>query len=143
MLKTERGFTVIQFIVAMTIGGLLLVGIFVVVAQRSWRDDQRRKDLSQVDAMIERYAANNLGAYPTTKDADSPSSQLQQQFQALHLVDPKNGKYYVLGSDFGDCNPTADQTGHGPGYISYGRPGVNAPFKLRVCLEWGDFSLGN
>jgi len=133
----------VQFIVAMTAGGLLLIGVFVAIAQRSWRDDQRRRDLGTIDAMIERYAANHLGAYPSTADASNPASQLTEQFQALRMTDPKTGKYYVLGSNFDSCDSSADATQRGPGYVSYGRPGNSSPFKLRMCLEWGEFSLGD
>ncbi len=143
MLRGTRGFTIVQFIIAMTIGGLIFVGIFVAVAQRSWRDDQRRKDLGAVDAMVERLAANSLGRYPVTADADKPSSALRSQFDALQLRDPKSNKYYGFGSDFGPCDTSADGAHLGTGYISYARPGDNAPFKLRVCLEWGEYDLGN
>ncbi|HEX3082448.1 MAG TPA: hypothetical protein VHQ86_04285 [Candidatus Saccharimonadia bacterium] len=144
MVNSSRGFTVIQFIVAMTVSGLLLVGVLLMILQRTWRDDQRRRDLGTVEAMIERSAANNLGRYPKTKDADDPNSALRTQFQALWLEDPKAGKYYIIGSNFGPCDPSAEMANQGAGYISYGRPGDNgSPFKLRICLESGEYWFGN
>ena len=144
MVRSRSGFTVVSLVVGMTIGGLLLIGIVIFVAQRSWRDDQRRRDLSTVDALIERQAAANFGIYPTTKDADTAISTLRTGFDGLHMIDPSAGTFYVMGSDFGPCDPSGTITDRGPGYISYARSGLNgSPFKLRICLEWGEFSIGD
>jgi hypothetical protein len=143
MLRSKRGFTVISFIVVMTVAGLFLTAVAVWVAQRTWRDNQRKTDLAQVVGMVERYSANHLGKYPKSKEADDPSSALSEQFQALKLRDPKTDKYYGFGSDFGPCDPGGDPAHLGTGYISYAKPGNNAPFKVRVCLEWGEYSIGD
>jgi hypothetical protein len=128
----------------MTVVGLLLIGVFVGVAQRTWRNNQRRTDLATVEAMVQRYAEGHRGRYPAATEADNASSEFRDEFNGLKLADPKSGKYYVLGSDFGPCDPTADATARGPGYISYGRPGNGGPFKLRICLEWGgEFGIGD
>jgi type II secretory pathway pseudopilin PulG len=143
MVRSNRGFTVVSLVVVMTISGLLLIGVFIMVAQRSWRDDQRRRDLNAIDAMIEHDAANNLGKYPSTQDANNGVSKLRMEFDGMHMIDPKAGTFYAMGSDFGPCDTSAPITDRGVGYISYARPGVGgSPFKLRICLEWGEFSLG-
>lgn len=134
MLVSKRGFSVIQFIIAMTVAGLLLLGVFIAVAQRSWRDDQRRKDLGQVETMVQRYAENHLGRYPTTKMADDPGSQLKAQFDTLRMTDPKSGKYYTLSSSFDTCTE--------PGQVSY-KKGTTKPYELRMCLESGEYYFGN
>lgn len=137
MLGEKRGFTVIQFVIFLTVLVLLVLAIFVAVAQRSQHDNQRRGDLATVAAMIERYAENRHGAYPSNKDAEDPGSAFKAQFEALELRDPQSKKYYVLGTDFDDCDGSSTND-RGPGYISYGRPGEDgAPFKLRMCLEKG------
>jgi hypothetical protein len=143
MLDSNRGFTVVQFITAMTVCGLLLVGLFVQIAKVSQRENQRRSDLGLVEAMVGRYAENHLGRYPSTKQASKSGSELQVQFEMLRLLDPKTGKYYVLGSDFGECNGGADTADRGPGYVSYKSPGDNGPYTLRICLERGDYYLGD
>lgn len=135
MLVSRRGFSVIQFIIAMTVVGLLLLGIFIAVAKRSWRDTQRRNDLGQVSAMVDRYSENHHGKYPPSKDADDPGSQLRVQFDSLRLLDPKTSKYYAFSSSFEDCE--------GPGLVSYKKPGNNKPYDLRICLEAGEYYFGN
>jgi len=141
MLQSDRGFTIIQFITAMTVGGLLLVGLFVYVAKGSERETQRKGDLVQVEAMISRYAEVHHGRYPITKQATVGGSDLHILFDELHLLDPKTGRNYTLGSDFGACNGSADTADLGPGYISYKSPGPNGPYLLRICLEKGEYYL--
>ena len=143
MLQSNRGFTIIQFIAGMTVGGLLLVGIFVYAAKGEQRESQRKSDLGLVDAMIGRYAEVHHGKYPITKQATIGGSELHMEFDALHLYDPKSGKAYVLGSDFGDCDSSADISELGPGYISYRSPGKDGPYSLRICLEKGEYYFVN
>ena len=137
MLDTKRGFTVIQFIVGMTVVTLFVLAISVAVARQTWRNNQRKTDLAQVEAMISRYSETHNGLYPKTQDADDPGSQLQSDFAALRLVDPKADKYYTLGSKTDACDGGASMDNLGPGYISYKRPGQNDPYLLRICLEGG------
>jgi competence protein ComGC len=137
MLREKSGFTVIQFIVGATVLVLLVLAVFVAVAQKSRQDNQRRGDVATVAAMIERYAENHHGQYPSTKEAADPGSGFKTQFDQLDLRDPKSNKYYTLGTDFGDCNGS-NTNDRGAGYIAYARPGENGtPFKLRICLEGG------
>ncbi len=143
MLESSRGFTIIQFIAAMTVAGLLFVGVIVYVAQIGQRDDQRKANLGLIEGVVGRYAENHLGKYPPTKQASVKGSELQIQFDALRLLDQKTGQYYVLNSDFDDCNGGAKTEDHGPGYVSYKSPGDGGPFLLRICLERGEFYLGN
>jgi len=143
MLESNRGFTIIQLITAMTVAGLLVVGLFVHVAKVSQRESQRKSDLLLVEAMLSRYAELHHGLYPITKQAKVRGSELQMLFDGLRLLDSKTGKYYVLGSDFGECNGGADTSERGPGYVSYRSPGESGPFALRICLEKWEYYLGN
>jgi hypothetical protein len=144
MLGSRRGFTVIQFITGMTVVGLLLMGVFVAVAKQVGRDNQRRSDLVTIDAMVKRVAEQHHGQFPGAKDGDNPGSDLRVEFEKLRLTDPKAGSTYVMGSDFGSCDSRADIDKLGPGFVSYGRPGVNgSPYKLRICLERGEYYVGD
>lgn len=143
MLVWNRGFTVIHLIVTMTVCGLLLVGLFVQVAKVSQRENQRKSDLGLVDSMLGRYAENHLGRYPSNKQVGKAGSEVQVQFEALQLIDPKTGKFYVLGTDFGECDGGAPTAERGPGYVSYKSPGDNGPYTIRICLERGEYYLGD
>jgi Tfp pilus assembly protein PilE len=143
MLGSNRGFTIVQFIVGMTVGCLLLMWIGVMVVQRSWRDGQRRTDLAQVEAMVNRVAQLRHGRYPPTGDAALVGSELRTQFEALRLEDPKSNSYYVLGASFDACKRSGSSDERGPGYISYKSPGDDGPFLLRMCLESGEYEVGN
>ncbi len=143
MLRESRGFTIIQLITAMTVVGLLVVGLVVHELKIAQQDDQRKGNLALVEGLVSRYAENHLGRYPSTKEASILGTDFQMQFDGLRLLDPKTGHYYVLGSDFGPCNGGADTPDRGPGYVSYKSPGDNGPYALRICLEKGEFYVGN
>jgi type II secretory pathway pseudopilin PulG len=144
MLDDKRGFTVIQFIIGATVLVLLVLSLFVAVARKTQRDDQRKGNLALIETMIERYAENHHGVYPSNKDAEDIGSAFHAQFEQLQLQDPLSHKYYTLGTSFDDCNGT-NTTDRGPGYVSYGRPGEDEePYKLRICLEnQGEYYFGN
>jgi|SRR5580704_491740 type II secretory pathway pseudopilin PulG len=138
MLGSNRGFTIVQIVVAMTIIGLLGIWLGVTLAQQSWRNQQREHDLDVVAGMINRYPADHFGQYPDTSAASDVNSNLQENFTSLRLVDPSTGKYYILGNDFGPCNGPAGTNSPGLGYMSYQSPGQDgSPYQLRVCLEGG------
>jgi hypothetical protein len=139
----KRGFTVIQFIVGATVLVLLVLSTFVAVARKSQRDSQRKGDLALVESMIQRYAENHHGVYPSNRDAEDIGSPFHAQFDLLQLQDPLKHKYYTLGTSFDECSGT-DTSNRGPGYVSYARPGENGrPYKLRICLEnQGEYYFG-
>lgn len=143
MLENKRGFTVIQFIIGATVVVLLVLSIFVAVARKSQRDGQRQGDLALVAGMIERYAENHHGVYPSTKEAADVGSAFHAQFDQLALQDPLKHKYYTLGTNFEACDGS-NTNDRGPGYVSYARPGENgASYKLRICLEnQGEYFFG-
>jgi hypothetical protein len=138
MLGSNRGFAIVQIVVAMTVVGLLGIWLGVSLAQQSWRNQQREHDLDIVAGIINRYPATHYGQYPATGAANDPGSVFAQEFTALRLIDPGTGKYFILGSNFGPCTGSPATNQPGLGYISYQSPGESGgPYDLRVCLDSG------
>lgn len=144
----KRGFTLIEIVIALAIGGLIIAIVFLALtgAQKSRRDSQRQHDLARLATQLEVYAGANLGAYPTT--GGGPNGFLGG-FVASYLPgnfnDPLANAPYYLEIGFGSpCDSSAPPaSANGPGSISYDVPGANgSPFKLRMCLEKGEYDIG-
>lgn len=71
--SNSYGFTLIEVILVLAIGGLIFLLAFTGFQQvtRNRRDAQRRQDVRSVLAYIEEYAANNGGQYPCSNHAFS------------------------------------------------------------------------
>jgi prepilin-type N-terminal cleavage/methylation domain-containing protein len=69
--KKEKGFTLIEIVIVLAIAAAIMLMVFLAVqgARKSQRDTQRRTDASRMAALLDQYAANNSGAYPTTAEA--------------------------------------------------------------------------
>lgn len=63
---TTKGFTLIEVVLVLAIGGLIFLLAFLAFQQvsRNRRDTQRRSDVKRMVGYIEEFAANNNGAYP-------------------------------------------------------------------------------
>ena len=146
--KYEGGFTLIEIVLVLAIAGLILAMAFIGIsgAQKNRRDTQRKQDLQRLGSAAETYASNNHGSYPTA-DADPATGFLggfETGFLPDKFNDPSTLTGYVMGTGFGtSCNPAAAMAAGGPGYISYGVPGASGPFRLRMCLEQGEYDIGN
>ena len=145
----KRGFTLIEIVIVMAVAGLILGLVFLAIsgAQRSRRDEQRRHDLGRLAGQIESYAGQNRGAYPAV---NSGPNGFKGGFETSYLPDSFNDPSahvpYDLELGFGaPCNPSAPAASpNGPGSISYDVPGGNGnPYKLRMCLENGEYDIGN
>lgn len=63
----KRGFTIIEVVLVLAIGGLIFLMVFVALPalQRSQRNTQRRNDLDRVFSAVIDYQSNNKGKLPT------------------------------------------------------------------------------
>lgn len=98
MSATKKGFTLIEFMVAMTLVAVLS-GIAMtnfMGSQRRGRDVRRQSDLNQYRIALENYASVSGGVYPISGDIFSPSGPLAN-FLSGFPVDPQGNsyKYYV------------------------------------------------
>jgi prepilin-type N-terminal cleavage/methylation domain-containing protein len=144
----KRGFTLIEVVIVMAIAGLILLFVFLAIAgaNQSRRDAQRKADLGRLTAQLEQYASAHGDHYPTIGGGpsdflgDFKSSYLPDNFN-----DPSAHGAYDLEDGFGPaCNPSAPPASpNGPGSISYDTPGGGSnPFKVRMCLEKGEYDIG-
>lgn len=145
----KPGFTLIEIVIVMAIAGLLIILVLLAVsgAQRSRRDNQRRHDLARLAAQLEVYASAHDGNYPTV--TANPADGFKGAFLAFlpnSFTDPSNQAAYDLELGYGGgCNSSlAPASPGGPGSISYDVPGGGTnPFKVRMCLENGQYEIGN
>lgn len=65
--KTKRGFTIIEVVLVLAIGGLIMTMVFIALPalQRSQRDTQRTNDMSRLITQVTNYQTNNRGRIPT------------------------------------------------------------------------------
>ncbi len=66
--KADQGFTIIEVMIVLAIGGLILLIVFLAVPalQRNGRNTQRKADVGNVLSGVSEYISNNGGALPTT-----------------------------------------------------------------------------
>ena len=69
--RNQKGFTLIEVVLVLAIGGLIFLLAFLAFQQVSTnrRDTQRRNDANRVAAELQNYAGDKNGAYPTTDSA--------------------------------------------------------------------------
>lgn len=68
IVKTKRGFTIIEVVLVLAIAGLIFMMVFIALPalQRSQRDTQRTNDMSRFMTQVTQYQSNNRGALPGT-----------------------------------------------------------------------------
>lgn len=66
MNKTKKGFTIIEVVLVLAIGGLIFLMVFVALPalQRSQRNNQRKRDADRIAAAIIEYQKHNNGKLP-------------------------------------------------------------------------------
>ncbi len=71
----NRGFTIIEVMIVLTIAGLILLIVFLAVPalQRNSRNTQRKADVEAALAAISEFSANNSGAIPAVACGSAPS----------------------------------------------------------------------
>lgn len=73
--KSDQGFTIIEVMIVLAIGGLILLIVFLAVPalQRNGRNTQRKADVSNVLGAASEYVSNNGGSLPTASGAFNTS----------------------------------------------------------------------
>ena len=134
ILKTEKGFTLIEIVLVLAIAGLLLVVVFLAVggAQRSRRDAQRSSDVARVAAVLETYASNTDGAYPGNQNKFNLA--LTGPYKVANANDPLTGSVYTY---LGLAAPVSG-TSAGLSYTLTGRI-----YKVCISLEQGQKCVTN
>jgi len=66
ILKSQRGFTIIEVMIVLAIAGLIMALVFIAVPQlqRNTRDNQRQNMAARLKTEIESFSGNNQGVYP-------------------------------------------------------------------------------
>ncbi|MDP1743656.1 MAG: type II secretion system protein [Candidatus Amesbacteria bacterium] len=89
MLVNKKGFTLIEFMVAMSLVSILstmAIGNFMG-SQKRGRDVRRQSDLNQYRVALENWSSNNQGAYPAS------TNLLVPDYLASHPTEPQGGAY--------------------------------------------------
>ena len=125
-MKNEKGFTLVELLVAMTIAVILMALSLVSYqgARKSARDGKRRADLEEIRSALE-MCRTDTGVYPVDQDAIYPGVNCGSAYLEETPADPSSGaRYwyqmsgdtYILcaslemgGSD--DCGATVRQRG--------------------------------
>jgi len=91
--KREEGFTIIEVLIVLAIGGLIMLIVFLAVPalQRNARNTQRKNDVSNLLGAVAEYTSNNGGKLPNRPDA----SQIEAN-TSLSFYDPANVRRHCL-----------------------------------------------
>jgi prepilin-type N-terminal cleavage/methylation domain-containing protein len=67
LINKEEGFTIIEVLIVLAIAGLILLIVFLAVPalQRNSRNTSRRSDASHLGGLLNEFATNNQGNFPT------------------------------------------------------------------------------
>ena len=65
--KQNKGFTLIEVVIVLAIAALIILVVLQAVssAQKSNRDTARKSEAGRIVSLLEQYASNNNGIYPT------------------------------------------------------------------------------
>jgi prepilin-type N-terminal cleavage/methylation domain-containing protein len=138
----RSGFTLIEVVLVLAIGGLIFLLAFIAFQQVSAnrRDTQRRSDALRMSAELANYSGDNNGAYPTTV------SLYNTDFMASYMKntnDPSTKIAYpdaaaTLGTTPGSIEYTYYPSAVAATYFCDGTSLVTAKsFKIRMRLEKG------
>lgn len=77
MNKQKKGFTIIEVVLVLAIGGLIFLMVFIALPalQRSQRDTQRRQDVAIIASAVRQYMAHNHNNAPPDSGRDSSTSE--------------------------------------------------------------------
>ena len=90
MTKNKKGFTIIEVVLVLAIGGLIFLMVFIALPalQKSQRDKQRRNDMSRVVQAIIEYQGNNKRRIPF----DNQQAAVTDAF-VMRYLDPDATNY--------------------------------------------------
>lgn len=114
-INNKKGFTLIEVVLVLAIGGLIFLLAFVAFQQvsRNRRDTQRRSDVARVIAELQNYRSDT-GSYPNPSTMKSstfcgnplPSAPEHQTFAIQYLAkgcmdfkDPNGNTYDIAATD--------------------------------------------
>jgi prepilin-type N-terminal cleavage/methylation domain-containing protein len=128
--KLPRGFTLIEIVLVMAIGGLILVIVFLALtgAQRARRDHQRKQDLAEMVADISEYQGQNRYHQPSTQAEFDDF--LTNYYKIDRHLDPSTQAPYVvtwhdIGAPHGFQQPAAGHVVAAQAHICNRGPGGN------------------
>ena len=102
MYKTKKGFTLIEFMVAMSLVAILsslAIGNFMGTQKRG-RDVRRQSDLNQYRVALENYSSNNSRIYPIFSGmAPTVLATPLQSYMTGFPTDPQGLNYRYISSD--------------------------------------------
>lgn len=129
--QNQKGFTLVEIVIVLAIAALILAAILIAVqgAQQSRRDAARRDAGGQIGALVEEYAGNHNGDYPTTHD--EMATQIASRTQA-----PGGGEFDVPTGAVGTNVLTCDGT-HADDAVFIDVSGRD--WQVCVGLESGDW----
>lgn len=144
--RKQQGFTLIEVVLVLAIGGLVFLLAFLAFQQVSInrRDTQRRSDAARFVAELQNYYSNT-GQYPTdslntgTVCSDTPPANTFNAFVLAHLC-PGNGFKAPKATSYGpnyvinapSTTPTLDRVRYKTGEDCAGDAGS---FKLEIVME--------
>lgn len=101
-MNSQKGFTIIETLIALSIGGLMLTLVFLIlpILIRSNENNQRSQDVITVLQSVSDYRLRNLGGFPSGVTSDSTDTSSD----TLHLT----GKYRLTYYDAQNVKLNAD-----------------------------------
>ena len=118
--NNEEGFTIIEVLIVLAIGGLILLIVFLAIPalQRNSRNTTLKADASAAAGGVGEFAANNNGASPKSigQAAGAATGAWQYGEKASYTASTKfsdfktNGSTVVLGAAGTGAAPTIDTT---------------------------------
>lgn len=128
--KTEKGFTLVELLIAIFIIALIgsLVAVYFFQIRKNVRDSKRLSDISEIQLALENYKFFE-GEYPSELISGEPLIGSTTGKIFLNKI-PKNPDYYTF-----DCNSSD---------YSYSYDSGSELYKISFCLEGPleDFSAG-
>lgn len=105
ILNNKKGFTLVEIVIVLAIAALVLAGILFAVrgAQESRRDAARRDAAGTIGALLEEYAGNHNGVYPT--GVGTGATQMNPSILTARTGTPDGTEYAVSipAGSFGNC----------------------------------------
>ncbi len=130
-LTKQRGFTLIEIVIVMAIAALMILVVFqgVTGAQKSQRDSTRKQEAGRIQSMLETYASNNNGVYPSSAAVGTNGAALTnlESNSVAPLASGASAKY----SNAACPSPVTSSTFS----IVYTPASNNRSYTLSVCLE--------